>query len=68
MRYAWIETYRDQYTVSWLYRVLSVSRTGYCQWRIRPASRRILDPHGVTYWRDPGSLVRRKSCWNMYIR
>lgn len=42
MKYAWIDTYRDQYTVSHLCRVLSVSRTGYCQWRIRRPSLRAL--------------------------
>jgi putative transposase len=35
VKYAWIENYRDAYTVSRLCRVLSVSRTGYCQWRVR---------------------------------
>lgn len=40
MRYAWIDTHRDQYAVSRLCRVLSVSRTGYCQWRVRAPSRR----------------------------
>ena len=38
MRYAWIDAYRDQYDVSRLCRVLRVSRSGYCQWRVRPAS------------------------------
>jgi putative transposase len=42
MKYAWIENHRDEYTVSRLCRVLSVSRTGYCQWRVRPPSPRAL--------------------------
>ncbi|KHK48470.1 integrase [Ralstonia sp. A12] len=40
MRYAWIDTHRDQYSVSRLCRVLAVSRSGYCQWRVRPPSAR----------------------------
>lgn len=40
MRYAWIEAHRDQYSVSRLCRVLAVSRSGYCQWRVRPPSTR----------------------------
>lgn len=40
MKYAWIERNRDQYTVSQLCRVLSVSRSGYCQWRKRSPSSR----------------------------
>ena len=42
MKYAWIENHRDEYTVSRLCRVLSVSRTGYCQWRARAPSARAL--------------------------
>ena len=42
MKYAWIENHRDAYTVSRLCRVLSVSRTGYCQWRVRAPSARAL--------------------------
>jgi putative transposase len=42
VRYAWIDSYRDQYSVSRLCRLLSVSRSGYCQWRVRPPSRRAL--------------------------
>ena len=38
MRYAWIDSHRDQYSVSRLCRVLAVSRSGYCQWRARPPS------------------------------
>ena len=38
MKYAWVEKNRDEYTVSRLCRVLSVSRTGYCQWRVRSPS------------------------------
>lgn len=42
MKYAWIENNRDKYTVSRLCRVLSVSRTGYCQRRVRAPSARAL--------------------------
>jgi len=38
VRYAWIDSHRDQYSVSRLCRVLAVSRSGYCQWRARPPS------------------------------
>ena len=40
MRYAWIESYRDLFSVSRMCNVLEVSRTGYCQWRRRPPSDR----------------------------
>ena len=40
MRYAWIESYRDLFSVSRMCNVLKVSRTGYCQWRRRPPSDR----------------------------
>lgn len=40
MRYAFIDTHRDGYSVSRLCRVLDVSRSGYCQWRTRPPSPR----------------------------
>ena len=40
MRYAWIEQHRDDYAASRMCRVLSVSRTGYLQWRERPLSDR----------------------------
>lgn len=42
MKYAWIEQHRDEYTVSRMCRVLEVSRTGYCQWRVRAPSARQL--------------------------
>lgn len=42
MKYAWIEKHRDQYTVSRMCRVLEVSRTGYCQWRVRKPGMRML--------------------------
>ena len=42
MKYAWIDEHRDRYTVSQLCRVLGVSRSGYCQWRVRPPSVRAL--------------------------
>lgn len=35
MKYAWIEGNRDQYSVVRLCRLLSVSRSGYHQWRVR---------------------------------
>lgn len=38
MRYAWIDTQRGLYSVSRLCRVLAVSRSGYCQWRVRAPS------------------------------
>lgn len=40
MKYAWIEEHRDQFSVTRMCRQLGVSRTGYCQWRTRPASER----------------------------
>jgi putative transposase len=40
VKYAWIEEHRDQFTVTRMCRRLEVSRTGYCQWRRRPPSRR----------------------------
>lgn len=43
MRYAWIEQNRDHYSISRLCRLLSVSRSGYCQWRVRPPSSRVED-------------------------
>ncbi|AKM33273.1 integrase (plasmid) [Pandoraea faecigallinarum] len=42
MKYAWIDKHRDQYPVNRLCRVLGVSRSGYCQWRVRPPSSRAL--------------------------
>jgi putative transposase len=42
MKYAWIDEHRDQYAVSRLCQVLGVSRSGYCQWRVRPPSPRTL--------------------------
>lgn len=42
MKYAWIEANRDLYSVSRLSRLLGVSRTGYCQWRVRGPSDRVL--------------------------
>ena len=35
MKYAWVENNCDEDTVSWLCRMLSVSRTGYCLRRVR---------------------------------
>ena len=40
MKYAWIEEYRDQFSVTRMCRQLGVSRTGYCQWRTREPSER----------------------------
>ena len=42
MKYAWIESHRDQYDVVRMCRQLGVSRTGYCQWRKRAASERAM--------------------------
>lgn len=42
MRYAWIDTHRDLYCVTRMCRQLGVSRTGYYQWSVRPASSREL--------------------------
>ena len=42
MKYAWIEAHSDLFSVSRMCRQLSVSRTGYCQWRVRPPSERAL--------------------------
>jgi len=39
---AWVEKNRDEYTVSRLCRVLSVARSGYCQWRVRSPSAQAL--------------------------
>ena len=38
MKYAWIEQNRDLYPVTRLCHLLSVSRSGYCQWRTRGPS------------------------------
>ena len=40
MKYAWIEEYSDQFSVTRMCRQLGVSRTGYCQWRTRAPSER----------------------------
>jgi putative transposase len=42
VKYAWIDANRDRYGVSRLCRVLCVSRSGYCQWRVRGPSARAL--------------------------
>ena len=42
MKYAWIEEYRDQFSVTRMCRQLGVSRTGYCQWRTRAPSERAM--------------------------
>lgn len=40
MKYAWIEQHKGQFTVSRMCRLLAVSRSGYCQWAVRPPSDR----------------------------
>lgn len=52
MKYAWIERHRDEYTVSRLCRVLLVSRTGYCQWRVRALANEALDAQVASIHRD----------------
>jgi putative transposase len=42
VKYAWIETHRDHFSVIRMCRLLEVSRSGYCQWRMRPPSDRSL--------------------------
>ena len=42
MKYAWIEAHRSLFAVARMCRQLEVSRSGYCQWRARPASERAL--------------------------
>jgi putative transposase len=40
VKYAWMETHSDLFSVSRMSRLLDVSRTGYCQWRVRAPSER----------------------------
>jgi transposase InsO family protein len=40
VKYAWIEMHSDLFSVSRMCRQLGVSRTGYCQWRVRAPSGR----------------------------
>ena len=42
MKYAWIESYRDQFPVARMCRSVGVSRSGYCQWRTRARSDRAI--------------------------
>ena len=64
MKCAWIESQCDEYTGSLLRRVLSVSRSGYCQWRVRtPSSRelanQLLDARVAAIHRDRRRSYRR---------
>lgn len=44
MKYAWIKQHRDRFSVSRMCRQLGVSRSGYCQWRMRlPSTRSCLN-------------------------
>jgi len=47
VKYAWIEEYRDQFSVTRMCRQLGVSRTGYCQWRTRAPSERSMANAGL---------------------
>jgi putative transposase len=40
VKYPWIDEHRDQYSVTRLCHILTVSRSGYCQWRKRGPSQR----------------------------
>jgi hypothetical protein len=40
VKYAWIEEHSDVFSVSRMCRQLDISRTGYCQWRVRLPSKR----------------------------
>jgi putative transposase len=40
VKYAWMQTHSGLFSVSRMSRVLDVSRTGYCQWRVRAPSER----------------------------
>jgi putative transposase len=42
VKYAWIESYRDEFPVARKCRSIGVSRSGYCPWRRRPSSDRAL--------------------------
>jgi putative transposase len=61
MKYAWIDQHRGEYTVSRLCRVLAVSRSGYCQWRVRHPSAQALANQALDA-KVAAATVGRASC------